>query len=146
MQREIFRPPMKLGPEAYTTYQIVSPQSTHSRPASCEEIECEGWRNGWKTVVPSDSPQAQYIRGKSGRFFTEHLESGLASFTFPPGQMCFSATRHRISLQREPFYRVLGGDHRGNPRGIAPVQRRASEWVEDFATHQQKIADAIEEG
>jgi hypothetical protein len=147
MQRETFRPPMRLGPEAYKTYQILAPKQTHTREASCHEVECDGYKHGWKTIVPDTSPQALYIRTRSGRAFDTALRpGGLVEFTFYPGQTCFRASEHRISLEREPFYRVLGGDHRGNPRGTAPVQRRASEWVDDFATHQQKIADAIEKG
>lgn len=137
----------KLGPEAYKTYQIVAPVATHFRPATCQEMECAGYTRGWRTTVLPDSSQAQYIRHSSGRKFTSEMNAdGTVTFTFPPGQMCFRAAEHRVSLEREPFYVVRGGDFRGNPRGIPSIRRKSTEWVDDFATHQQSIADRIERG
>lgn len=137
----------KLGPEAYKTYQIVAPVATHFRPATCQEMECAGYTRGWRTTVLPDSSQAQYIRHSSGRKFASEMNAdGTVSFTFPPGQMCFAAADHRVSLQREPLYVVRGGDFRGNPRGTPSIRRKSTEWVDDFATHQQSIADRIERG
>lgn len=145
--RPLFRIDPKIGPEHYKTYQITAPKTTHFRKATCKEVECAGYVNGWKTIVPDRSPQASYIRGASGRKFTETKQPDqLVEFLFPPGQMCFRADDHRISLEREPFFVVRGGDYRGNPRGIEPVVRKVEDWVDDFATHQQGIADAIQRG
>jgi hypothetical protein len=142
-----FRIEPQVGPEAYQTYSLRSNPTTHYRSATCSEVGCAGYQNGFKTIVPSDSPQAQYIRAKSGRQFTEQPAGpGLAEFLFPAGQTCFRATEHRVSLEREPFYLILGGDHRGNPRGTSPRKVGAEQWVDEFATHQQTIADAIKEG
>jgi hypothetical protein len=142
-----FRIDPQTGPEAYKTYQIVAPRSTHYRPATCREVECDGYRNGFRTIVPADSLQAQYIRAKSGRAFVEQPGGpGLAEFSFAPGQQCFRASEHRIALDREPFYVVRDGDYRGNPFGTRPLQRRAVDWVDDFATHQQNVADARQRG
>lgn len=137
----------RLGPESYKTYQIVAPLRTHFRPASCEEAQCQGWANGWKTTVLPDSPQANYIRSRSGRRFIEQRnQDGTVSFVFSPGQMCFRASEHRVPLEREPFYVVRGGDFRGNPRGIPNVRHKAGDWVDDFANHQQSIHDALQRG
>lgn len=139
----------RLGPEAYKTYQIVAPVSTHFRPATCKEIECAGYTRGWKTTVLPDSPQARYIRHSSGRKFTEAKNEngdGTVVFTFPPGQTCFRAADHRKSLEREPFYVVRGGDTRGDPRQEAPRRFRSGDWVENFADHQQSISDRIKRG
>ncbi len=139
----------RLGAEHFKTYQILAPVSTHFRPATCQEVECAGWANGWITTVLPDSPQANYIRRSSGRQFTETVnENGDDThvFTFPPGQQCFRASEHRKSLEREPLYVVRGGDFRGDPRAETPVRRRAEDWVDDFAEHQQQIADRINEG
>lgn len=137
----------RLGAQHFKTYQIVAPVPTHFRKATCEEVQCGGWARGWVTKVLPDSPQANYIRRSSGRRFTETKnEDGTVSFAFPAGQMCFQAANHRKSLEREPLYVVRGGDARGNPMGIPSIQRRASEWVSDFAEHQQQIADQIERG
>jgi hypothetical protein len=137
----------KLGPDAFKTYQIVMPVSTHFRPATCQEVECGGYARGWRTTVLPDSEQAAYIRRHSGRRFTEEKNAdGTVSFTFPPGQTCFRAADHRATLNREPFYVVKDGDFRGNPRGTAPVRRSQRDWLDDFANHQQSIADTRERG
>ena len=131
-----------LGAEHFKTYQIVAPTSTHFRPATCREVECRSYMNGWRTTVLPDSPQALYIRRSSGRMFAESRNpDGTVSFTFSAGQTCFRAADHRVSLEREPFYVVRDRDFRGNPRGTSPVRRNARDWVDDFATHQQAIAD-----
>ncbi len=135
------------GAEHFKTYQMIAPVSTHFRTATCKEVECAGYVNGWRTMVEHGSAQAQYIRAKSGRHFTETRNGDMAVFTFPPGQMCFRAADHRVSLEREPVYIVRGGDHRGNPRGTAPIVHASAEnWVDDFATHQDGIARRIERG
>lgn len=139
----------RLGPEAFKTYQIVAPIPTHFRPATCREVECAGYVNGWRTTVLPDSPQANYIRRNSGRQFSETKNSngdGTVVFTFPPGQTCFRASEHRVSLEREPLYVVSGGDARGNPLRTPAVRHRAADWVDDFAEHQQAIADRIKQG
>lgn len=139
----------RLGAEHFKTYQILAPIPSHFRPATCREVECAGYTRGWRTTVLPDSPQANYIRRSSGRAFTEAPNEngdGTVVFTFPPGQQCFRASEHRKSLEREPLYVVRGGDFRGDPRGETPVRRRAADWVDDFAEHQQQIAERIEKG
>jgi hypothetical protein len=136
-----------LPAEAFKTYQIVAPISTHFRKATCEEAQCRGYTLGWKTKLLPDSGQARYIRSSSGRRFTEERNAdGTVTFTFPPGQMCFRASEHLVSLEREPLYVVKGGDFRGNPHGVPSVRRNARDWVDDFATHQRAIADRVERG
>jgi hypothetical protein len=147
--RELFRVHPQVGPEGYKTYQISAPRSTHTRPATCAEVDCQGWRHGWITRVPVGSELAEYITGKvHGRHFTE--TTGLGSpdreFVFPPGQECFRSSQHRVPLEREPVYLVRDGDYRGNPRGTGPVTRTAIDWVDDFATHQQQLADRRQRG
>ena len=70
---------------------------------------------------------------------------GLTEFTFEAGQTCF--VEHRVPLEREPLYVVRDGDWRGNPRGTAPrIHTRPDDWVDDFAEHQQRLADRFEQG
>lgn len=140
----------KLPPGAYKTYQILSPLGTHFRNATCDEVECAYQAQGWRTVIDERTDlgagQARYIRAESGRKFVEERgEDGLTSFTFEPGQQCF--TQHKVSLERPEHFLVRGGDWRGDPTGAKPyVHRTADEWTEDFATHQDKIATLIERG
>lgn len=140
----------KLPAGAMKTYQVVAPKASHWRNATCAEVECQAHANGWVTAVDEATElgqrQAGYIRRDSGRAFTERrTPEGGTEFVFPPGQRCFRA--HSVPLEREPLYVVRGGDWRGNPSG-APARRhtRPDFWVEDFATHQQALADRLQQG
>lgn len=144
-----FRIDPKLGPEAYKTYQLLAPKSTHTRSGSCMEAECAAHQHGWQTTINESTAlgqqQAHYIRKQSGRAFKETNENGFTTFVFEAGQKCFA--EHRISLEREPLFLVKGGDYRGNPLGTRPRQHaNPADWVEDFAEHQQGLADTIDKG
>lgn len=141
------QPQMPVG--AYKTYTVTSPLSTHSRAGTCEEADCVNHATGWRTAVDESTDlgqqQARYVRSDSGRACTEYRdETGLTVFEFQPGQQCFTA--HRIPLEREPFYVVRGGDWRGNPTGERRQHARADDWVDDFATHQDRLADRLGQG
>ena len=135
------------GPaHVYKTYQIVSPLSTHWRDGTCEEAGCKGYEFGWQTAVDEATDlgarQAHYIRRQSGRRFTERrTEIGLTAFVFEPGQTCFAT--HKVPLERPELYVVRGGDWRGNPRGDVRRHSSPDAWVDDFATHQDRIDRVI---
>jgi hypothetical protein len=140
----------KLGPEAFQTFGIVAPKETHTVPATCEEVECEQHIRGWmmKLDVTTDmgQKQAYYIKHHSGRAYeVTELRDGLATYMFRPGQECFQ--EHRRDIERDPIFRVKGGDARGNPLRLPTrVHKKPEFWVEEFAENQQKIADAVEKG
>ncbi|MEA5366103.1 hypothetical protein VA596_41705 [Amycolatopsis sp., V23-08] len=143
-----------LPPDAKKTYSIKAPRETHWRTASCAEVECEGREHGWVMLIDETTElgqrQAHYIRKVSGRRFRAETENGLTSFTFEPGQTCF--TEHEVPLGKPELYVVRDGDLRetlqqvGQRKGNVRVHTRPEDWADDFATHQQKIADAIQEG
>lgn len=155
-----FRIQPQLPPAAYKTFQISSPISTHRKPATCAEAQCSHYLGGWATVVDEGTElgqaQAYYIRHDSGRKFAEEPGGiGLTRFVFEAGQTCFlppppgqpPTHRHTVSLERPQIFVVREGDWRGNPRGIEPrIHTRAADWVDEFANHQQKLADARERG
>lgn len=129
---------------AFKTYEILAPLPTHFRPATCQEIECAGYVNGWKTTVLPGTPEHAQVLALKGRYsFTGPVRNadGTESFTFPAGQQCFHRSQHRVPLEREPLYVVR------DERAAAPVRRhRAVDWVDDFANHQQGIADRVKRG
>jgi hypothetical protein len=131
------------------TYRLVQPVSSHYRQAACREVECEAWRLGWVTTVNEATElgqrQAYYIRMHSGRKYRQRgMAGGFTEFWFGPGQQCFAT--HQVPLEREPLYVVQGGDWRGNPRREGRRHTRAEFWVEDFATHQDKLGTKFQEG
>lgn len=137
------------GAQHYKTYSILQPKSTHTRVVRCEDVECAAYQHGWKTTLDVSTSlgtqQAQFITRRSGRKYTLEQTGSQLTFTFPQGQQCFS--EHRVKVDRPALYVVRGGDHRGNPAGIRPVQHTSPDnWVDDFANHQQRVADARKRG
>lgn len=141
--RQPFRIQPQLPVQAFQTYQLYSPVATHYRTGTCEEAHCRAYHKGWQTTVNETAElgqkQAHYIRKQSGRKYTETNENGFTTFVFEAGQKCFA--QHKVPLEREPHYIVKGGDWRGNPTGMRLKHTRADDWVDDFANHQDRIAN-----
>lgn len=146
--RPVNRITPQLPAQAMQTYRIVSPADVFIKTV-CEQVGCVAWRHGWDSIVDETSDlgmaQAAYFRsGQSGRSYRElgRRADGLTVFRFEARQRCFAD--HRTRAER---YLVQGGDFRGNPRGIRPRLHTApGHWVEDFAEHQQRLADAQQKG
>ena len=133
----VFRIPPALPANARTTYGIAAPISTHTRPATCGEVDCEAIEHGWFTRVDETTDlgrrQAHYIRHDSGRPHNEsRAEDGITEFVFSPGLQCF--VNHRIPLDRDPIFLVQHGDHR-KTFGPARVHDSGDHWVEDMSGH-----------
>lgn len=155
----MFSPPSivpNLPAHQMRTYQLAAPLATHWRRATCEEVQCKGWRLGWATRVDESTDigqkQAHFIRnprqyGAPLRRYVETREaSGVTAFDFAAGQPCFDRSSHRLPLEREPLYVVRGGDWRGNPRGEVRQHGRADQWVDDCANHLDRIGRRIQRG
>lgn len=139
----------QLGPMAYKTYTI----RPRYRKATCAEIECPHWRDGWTFSVEmlEADPQLNYIARHSNKRFTERTHEGKKYLVFSPGQACFAAGSHRISIDEQPRLWVGRGDWRTwDPRTVLPRDARefsrADDWVDDFANHQDKLNTAYERG
>jgi hypothetical protein len=143
-----FRIEPQMDASAYKTYALVSPLSTHFRPATCAEVDCPHYLNGWRVNNEALTPDLRQAVATSGRKYRLEIISAAESWlVFEPGQPCFKASQHRKRSDRPPLYVVRDGDHRGNPRGTkARLHQRPENWVEDFAEHQQKLADEIRKG
>lgn len=128
--------------QAYRTFGVTAPLATHFRPATCEEVDCPGFLNGWITRATTDE-QADYIRRHSGRSFEEREPN---VFLFKAGQTCFGASFHRIRIEREELYIVRDGDWRGNPTGNIRKHTRSDYWVEEFSEHQGILKTMQERG
>lgn len=144
--RKLNRIVPKLPASVFQTYTIHSP---HDRlvKAACEQVGCDAWQFGWETVIDESTElgrhQATYIRQHSGRTFREMPRAGEGAatvFRFEPRQRCF-ADHHT----RPEAYAVLGGDWR-RYTGVIRRHSRPEDWVEDFGTNQQIIADQQERG
>jgi len=148
MNAEVSRIRPLMGADAYKTYEMRSPLSTHFRPATCAEANCQYYANGFQVRVEGLAPKVLNAVQNSGRKYTvQKVADGETYLSFEPGQPCLRESLHRVREDRPPLYIVRDGDWRGNPRGTkARLHQTPDHWVEDFATHQQAIADEIKKG
>lgn len=135
------------GPENFKTYQIAAPLSTHWRPATCAEVGCEQYENGWQIRVEGLDEEDLYLATHCGRAWKQvTVAPGETYLIFAAGQACFRSTTHRVRVAREERFIVSGGDWRGNPRQERREHLNADDWQEDFAEHQDRIITAYERG
>jgi hypothetical protein len=139
----------KLGAHAYKSYSWRQPLSSHFRRVTCAEAQCRDYVHGWVTVVDTATPlgQRQFDYLSHDRSRSWHMEktgTSLVSFTYPPGNEGFDSARHEHykPAGRPPVLLVQDGDWRGNPRGTQARIMRPEDWVDDFATHQERLARA----
>jgi hypothetical protein len=150
--RKPFRIEPKLPAGAMKTYAIIAPRSTHFRPATCAEVDCPHYLNGWRTTVDMSTElgqrQAYHIAHDAGRSYqVEKVSATLVAFTFPAGQRCFRSADHQVRVGKPEIYVVREGDWRGNPRRAEPrVHKRPADWVDDFANHQDRLATRHAQG
>lgn len=140
------RIPPKMPVQAYQTYQAVRPTQTHTKVVTCAQVDCQAAARGWVTLCDVSTEvgraRANYIRIHSGRSFTVQQAGDKVTFTFPAGQQCF--TEHRVPIDKPTIYLKRGGDWRATT--FDPQVMRLEDWIDDFANHQNNLADKIKEG
>lgn len=127
------------------TFEIRAPIATHWRAATCAEVDCQHYLRGWATTVLADSDDERLIK-RSGRktLAVERQPGGFVRYVFGPGQECFGASRHRVRIDKPELFLLAEGDWRW--RGAPRVFDRPDQWVDHFATHQDKIATIVNRG
>lgn len=107
-------------------FQVVAPVATHRVEATCREVDCTHYIDGWQTVVPKGSEQELYLDRLKDRKYVKRIDGESAVFMFYPEQRCFR--RHTKPLFRPPILM-----HRREWDG----QRRVlsfNQWHDEFAT------------
>ena len=136
---------------AYRTYGLSMPLKTHWRRATCAEVSCLQYLNGWVSTfdLSTDLGAKQYhfcSREDRDRSFTEERTAlNLVRLSYPAGTPCFRRGQHQVPLERPARLIVAHGDWRGF-LGAPRVHARAQDWVEDFSLHADKINTAIGRG
>lgn len=130
----------------YSDYRITQRVKENFRPATCAEVECSAFRNGWKTIVPAGvADQVRVVARDTGRAYIEQRSAaGLVEFSFQPGQEGFKGGEHdhtiRVdSIQRfakQRFVKQQGVQHATG----APQPLSAQSWVDDFGENQERLA------
>lgn len=155
------RPVPRLATQAYKTYRIMSPLSTHYRPATCAEVECKAYTEGWTYKKADLDERLLYLVTHAGKHYREmwsdpilldaegkpyHPSPGGALYlVFAPGQSCFQAPTHRVSLERPAFFVAGRGDYRSFSLRRAE-KLSADNWVDSFANHQDHLKTFVERG
>lgn len=148
--RPVQRIEPRLPSNAYKTFQVVAPRSTHTKVVPCEDFGCQAYANGWRMKIDLGTElgqrQASYIKHLSGRSYrVVDQRDGLVLLEFASGQPCFA--EHRVRNDLPEKFLVKGGDHRGNPlKTPTRVHKRPEFWVEEFALHQDQLKTQIERG
>lgn len=136
-------PAMPVG--AYKTYNIGTPISTHWAPTTCEQIDCEQWREGWAVQIQGLDEEDLHAMRTSGRHHRVFEVSATETWwVFEPGQPCFAAATHMRRLEKPELFTTRSGDFRGDPtgRGLQPLS--AQSWVDDCGENQVNLAEWIE--
>ena len=121
MSALIFRPSHIPAQE----FRVVMPLETHWERATCEEVRCPQFLNGWKTVLPADSDLISTLKTSGRTYREERQEGGLIAFLFAPGQPCFRAAQHRQQSERPAL--LIHRNRESNDRGRLVTE---DEWIE----------------
>lgn len=141
----------RLAPEgpmqAYKTYGAAMPIDSHWVSVTCEEFECEFFLNGWSiNVAPLSEQDRAAINAFGYRYRVLEVTAEETLWLFEPGQPCFKSSTHRVQVRPPTFY-TRAGDWRGDPTGQRPyVHDSAENWVDDMATHLDRIRAAQQKG
>lgn len=139
------------------TYAIRSPLATHFRKATCEEVDCSAWRNGWTLLIDGLSADLYYTATHSGRKYREVLitASEVMAPLYPTAgrylvfeahQPCFASNSHRVTLERPAFY-FVGRHPKQQPLQIARArQLNDVDFVDHMQEHLDHIREEIERG
>ena len=161
MVHQPFRVTPALPVQAMKTYAVDSPVSTHWRLATCEELDCPNFLNGWAVAITPDQLGQDFdhdikesgkkfermpVDEAEARFPGMSFSGSLFVYVFAAGQPCFyqGTQRHQMQVDRPEIFSVRGGDHRG-----ATSERRvmrAQDWKESFIEHQERLKRAQERG
>jgi hypothetical protein len=126
-------------PSAYETFSVHRPLATHWRPATCAEVACPDYLNGWKARVEQLTEKGLYAATHCGRKFDRvAVAPGETWLVYDAGQPCFHAKQHCKPLERPELFVVRAGDWRdpGNPFKISPES-----WLDSFGENQEQLHD-----
>lgn len=143
VRRQLNRSHPRLPVQAMRTYQLSAPIQTHRRRATCEEAGCLDYHHGWRVRVEGLTEADLHLAKHCGRRWRELSVAAAETWLiFEAGQPCFRSATHTVPLEREALYIVRGGDWRGHV-GTRRVHKNAADWVDDFATNQDRLLTRV---
>jgi len=145
---------MALDPLVKKTYQIRAPLATHWRSATCEEVGCEFFADGWRLRKELLTDRDIYTIGQIRHYVELDVADGETWLVFSPGTPClkqwatgqlFTEGHHKLPVGRLGIYRLQPGDWR-QYTSRPYVFDKADQWCDDFATHQDRLATIASRG
>ena len=119
-----------LRPTNSNRFETTWPMSTHWRDATCQEVNCPHYLNGWITRVAPGSQQDLYIRADKERRYKLERGEEFNFYTFEAGQRCFRSGQHRIKLDRGPW---LTKNQTGREAGRVELNAMEyNRWTDEF--------------
>lgn len=142
-----------LPPTAITTFGVAAPLTSkrHWRKASCREVDCRHWREGWAAVFDETTDlgrgQANYVRNLSGRRFHEsRTDDGRTAFTFHAGQTCFNSGSHVVRDEDvPPLYIARAGDWRTVPGARTTVHSGPDPWLDHLHSNLERVVTRLDD-
>ncbi|MEU1554310.1 hypothetical protein ABZ517_16525 [Streptomyces scabiei] len=133
---------LPFNPADYQRYSIKAPLGTHFRPATCQEVDCPQYRNGWRTRLEVLNPRDRhYVLKESGRRYRlQEVAEGETYAVFEPGQQCFQVSRHRARVHRPEAYSVADG------RRLLRSHTKPEFWIEDLHEYSDKYQQLKKKG
>lgn len=131
-------------PSGWQTFSVHRPLATHWRPATCAEVRCPQYLNGWRVRVELLTPKGLHNATHCGRKYVRvEAAPGETWLVYEAGQQCFQTLHHQKPLERPELYVLRGGDWRqpGDPVELSPTS-----WLDSFGENQEKLRDAKERG
>jgi hypothetical protein len=126
-------------------YRILNPAETHFRPATCAEVNCDHYLNGWRVRIDSLPPELVHAARTSGRLYEElRVAEGETYLVFEAGQACFKASQHRTNVGRTPLYVVDTPTDNGRAR--RRIHTSNDSWADDLHSHTDALLGAINKG
>lgn len=126
-------------------HRILNPPETHFRPASCAEVNCDHYLNGWRVRIEGLPPELVHAARTSGRQYTElPVAEGETWLVFEAGQACFKAATHRTNVGRAPLYVV--DTPADNGRARRRIHTSNDSWADDLHSHTDALLGAINKG
>lgn len=126
-------------------YRILNPTESHFRPASCAEVNCEHYLNGWGVRINALPPEDVHAARTSGRRYKEvRVAEGETWLVFEPGQPCFKEKTHRANIGRTPLYVVDTPSDNGRAR--RRIHTSNDSWADDLHSHMDDVLGEINKG
>ena len=137
------------GPGSYQTFALLRPRKTHWRTATCEEVGCPDFVNGFVFTCDTGTElgQKQYhyvVHDKTRKYSMQRVGPTLLKFVYGPGNDGFGH-KHVLPVGRPPKAIVFGGDWRAQTSDVR-VHTRLEDWVDESLNHHDRIATIRKRG